>query len=165
MAFLHDHVLDTMRASHHEITFVSYLDDRNAVVTTPQAAAVFIEAWQTLSARLGMQENLNKLRIVVKDTPSGQNSIKNTILDLLPFPLPDAVFATSCRVLGIEFAAQPAQAAGPVMCQRLKSGEARARKVRCAACVFSQHLPHRSHGGDGGRDSLPKTKEKNSLKP
>ena len=63
MTFLSKAVEQQLEAASQNITQVTYLDDRTVVAPNPTIAFQCVDAWASLSARVGFQENQSKLKV------------------------------------------------------------------------------------------------------
>ena len=82
---------------------MSYVDDRNTVVKSPEATAALINSWQDQTVRFGLKENMSKLTIVVKSGVVAMHKFWDRLSRLIE--LPASAQVRSCRALGVDFSA------------------------------------------------------------
>ena len=120
-------VMQTLQTHQHEASLVSYVDDRNTIVKTPEAAADLINSWQDQTVRFGLKENMPKLKIVVKGGVAAMRKFWDRLSRLIELPATAKV--QSCRVLGVDFSAAAAGVPQPVGASRLAEAERRAKRL------------------------------------
>ena len=120
-------VMQTLQNHQHEASLVSYVDDRNTVVKTPEATAALINSWQDQSVRFGLKENVSKLKIVVKGGVATMRRFWDRLSRLID--LPASAQVRTCRALGVDFSAAATGVPLAVSETRLDEMERRAKRL------------------------------------
>ena len=121
-------VQQTMRENNHEITMITYVDDRNTVVHSVEAAAQLVESWNFHAPRFGLKENEAKLRVVPRGNASRRREFKRSLMNRLRCP--ESTVVDSHRVLGVDFAGDTHGEITPVVGNaRLDEAERRAHRA------------------------------------
>lgn len=121
MTFLSKAVEQQLDNTSRNITQVTFLDDRTVIAPDPQSARQCVDAWTSLSAQVGLQENQSKLKVC----PA--TSVFKAALQAAGFS--EQQIVDSMRVLGVDFTQNARSADRVVATSRIKQAAATVKRI------------------------------------